>query len=167
MRRRDFIAIVGNAAIVWPLAVRAQQSGATRVVGLLTGLAESDPVGKSLIAAFRETLAKAGWAEGRNLRIEIRFGAADADRINVLAKELVDLRPDAIFAHTTPTVFALARETQTIPIVFMTITDPIRGGLVATVARPSGNLTGFTVDDPAMGGKWVELLREIAPKTTR
>jgi putative tryptophan/tyrosine transport system substrate-binding protein len=138
-----------------------------RVVGLLTGLAESDPVWKSLIAAFRDTLATAGWAEDRNLRIEIRFGSADADRIKVLAKELVNLQPDVIFAHTTPAVLALARETQTIPIVFMTITDPIRGGLVATVARPSGNMTGFTIDDPAMGGKWVELLREIAPKTTR
>ncbi|MGC1236637.1 MAG: ABC transporter substrate-binding protein [Xanthobacteraceae bacterium] len=166
MQRRRFIQGIA-AFVAWPLAARAQQSGATRLVGLLTGLSESDPVGKSLIATFRETLAQAGWTEGRNLRIEIRFGAADADRIKALAKELVDLRPDAIFAHTTPAVFALARETQTIPIVFMTITDPIRGGLVATVARPSGNMTGFTIDDPAIGEKWVELLREIAPKTTR
>jgi putative tryptophan/tyrosine transport system substrate-binding protein len=164
MRRRDFILAFAGSAAAWPLAARAQQPGAPRLVGLLTGLSESDPVGQSLIAAFREELAKAGWSEQKNLKLEVRFGAADGDRIKRFAKELVDLAPDAIFAHTTPATFALAHE---IPIVFMTITDPIRGGLVATVARPAGNMTGFTIDDPAMGGKWVELLREIAPKTTR
>jgi putative tryptophan/tyrosine transport system substrate-binding protein len=165
MRRRDFItAIVGSAA--WPLAARAQQTGQVRLVGLLTGLSDSDPVGKSLIAAFHETLAKLGWTE-KNLKIEVRFGAADKDRINSFAKELADLRPDAIFAHTTPATLALARETATIPIVFITIADPISGGMVANVAHPRGNLTGFTIDDPAMGGKWVELLKEIAPRMER
>jgi putative ABC transport system substrate-binding protein len=165
----------GGAISSWHLLVlarrgrslHARSSRAHRLVGLLTGLSESDPVGQSLIAAFRAELAKAGWSEQKNLKLEVRFGAADGDRIKRFAKELVDLRPEVLFAHTTPPTFALARETQTIPIVFMTITDPIRGGLVATVARPAGNMTGFTVDDPAMGGKWVELLREIAPKTTR
>lgn len=137
MRRRDFILAFAGSAAACPLAARAQQPGAPRVVGLLTGLSESDPVGQSLIAAFREELAKAGWSEQKNLRLEVRFGAADVDRIERLAKELVGLRPDAIFAHTTPPTFALARQTQTIPIVFMTITDPTRGGLVATVARPT------------------------------
>jgi putative tryptophan/tyrosine transport system substrate-binding protein len=166
--RRSLITLLaGAAAACWPLAAPAQQSGAMRLVGLLTGLSENDPVGQSLIAAFREALANSGWTEGKNLKIEARFGAADADRIKAFAKELVELRPDAIFAHTTPATLAAARDTQTIPIVFITITDPIGGGLVATVAHPGGNMTGFTIDDPAMGGKWVELLREIAPKTKR
>jgi putative tryptophan/tyrosine transport system substrate-binding protein len=151
MKRRAFIKIIVGSAAAWPFAARAEQPGAARLVGLLTGLSESDPVGKSLIEAFREALANSGWTEGKNLKIEVRFGAADADQIKTFAKELVDLRPDAIFAHTTPALRALARETQTIPIVFITITDPIGGGLVATVAHPSGNMTGFTIDDPAMG----------------
>ncbi len=164
MRRREFITLVGSAAAAWPLAARAQQ---VRLIGVLMGFAETDPAAQSQIAAFRDALLKMGWAEGSNLRVELRWGAGNADTIRTFAKELVDLRPDAIFGQTTPVIDALARETQTIPIVFTIVADPIGSGFVASVAHPGGNVTGFTDNDPAMGGKWVELLKEIAPRTLR
>ena len=122
---------------------------------------------QSWLAAFRGALAKLGWTEGRNLRIELRWSAGDADRIRTLAKELVDLRPDAIVGQTTPVTGALARETRTIPIVFAGVSDPIGSGFAASFAHPGGNITGFTINDPALGGKWMELLKEIAPRTAR
>jgi putative ABC transport system substrate-binding protein len=130
------------------------------------GFAESDPAAQSWVAAFRDELAKLGWSEGNNLRIELRWGAADPDRIRTLAKELVALRPDAIFDQTTPVTGALARETQTIPIVFVYVADPIGSGFAPSLARPGGNITGFTYLEPTTGGKWVGLLKEIAPRTT-
>jgi putative ABC transport system substrate-binding protein len=163
MRRREFIAALGGAA-AWPFAARAQQPERVRLIGLLMGFAESDPAAQSLVTAFRGALARLGWAEGRNLQIEIRWGNGSADRIGRFAKELVDLRPDAILGQTTAVTGALARETQTIPIVFTFVSDPIGSGFVATFARPGGNITGFTANDPALGGKWVELLKEVAPR---
>jgi putative ABC transport system substrate-binding protein len=167
MRRRSFIGLLGSAAVTWPLAARAQQPGGMRRVGVLMGFVESDPIAQSMVAAFRSTLANLGWKEGSNIHIELRWAGPDFDRINTLAKELADLRPDAMLGQTTPVVAALAREMPTTPIVFVTVTDPIGSGFAASLARPGGNVTGFTVDDSALGGKWVELLKQIAPDTSR
>jgi ABC-type uncharacterized transport system substrate-binding protein len=168
MKRRQFIRLVGGAAATWPLAARAQQPDRTRLIGVLMGYAESDRAARSWLAAFRGALTKLGWTEGSNLRIELRWSASDADRMRTLAKELVDLRPDAILGATTPVTGALARETKTIPIVFAGVSDPIGSGFAANLAHPGGNTTGFQAQgDPSLGGKWVELLKEIAPHTVR
>ena len=166
MRRRDFIMVIGGAA-AWPIATRAQQPGRMRLIGGLMGFAESDPAAQSLVAEFRGALTKLGWTLGGNLRVELRWGASDMDKIGSLAKELVELRPDAIFGQTTPVIGALARETRTIPIVFVTVSDPIGSGFAASLTHPGGNITGFTFVESAMGSKWVELLKEIAPRTVR
>ena len=160
MRRRDFITLFSGAAVAWPLAARAQQAGRKRLVGVLMGYAENDPAAQSGVATFRGALAKLGWTEGSNLRIEVRWG-------RTFAKELVDLRPDVILSQTTVVTDALARETKTIPIVFVTVGDPVAIGFTTSFARPSGNITGFTAFEPTLGGKWVELLKEIAPRTVR
>jgi putative tryptophan/tyrosine transport system substrate-binding protein len=165
MRRREFIALVGGATVALPFTAGAQHGERGRRIGVLMGFAEGDPAAQSWVGAFRDALTKLGWAEGSNLRIELRWGAADPDRIRTLAKELVDQRPDAIFDQTTPVTGALARETQTIPIVFVYVADPIGSGFAASLARPSGNITGFTYVEPTTGGKWVGLLKEIAPRT--
>jgi ABC-type uncharacterized transport system substrate-binding protein len=165
MRRRDFIKIVASTAALWPLATRAQQSERVRRIGVL--MAVADPSNQSYLAAFRGALTKLGWTEGSNLQTEVRWGAGDADKIRSFAKELVDLRPDLIVGHSTPVVVALVRETQTIPIVFVNVADPIGSGFVLSLARPGGNSTGFMTDNSALGGKWVELLKEIAPQTVR
>jgi putative ABC transport system substrate-binding protein len=167
MRRREFITLLGGATVARPLLASAQQSDRIRLIGVLMGWAENDPGAPSWLAPFRDELAKLGWSEGSNIRIELRWSAADADRMKRFAKELVDLRPDAIFAQTTPAISALARETRTIAIVFVLVSDPIGSGFTTSLARPSGNITGFTGNDPAIGGKWMELLKEIAPRTTR
>jgi putative ABC transport system substrate-binding protein len=164
--RRELLAALGGTAVAWPLAARAQQAG-PRLIGTLIGTAQSDPAAQSWFAAFQNALAKLGWREGGNLRIELRWGAGDADRIGTLAKELVDMRPDVIFGVTTPVIGALARETRTIPIVFAIVADPIGGGFAASIAHPGGNITGFAALDSALGGKWVSLLKEIAPRTVR
>src|SRR6516225_3983889 len=158
MRRRDFIALLSGVAGNWPLVTRAQPVGSTRLIGVLMGWPESFPRAQSWLTAFRSALSKLGWMEGNNIRIELRWSAADADKMKTLAKELVDLRPDAIFSQTTPAIGALARETQTIPIVFVLVSDPIGSGFATSLAHPSGNITGFTGNDPAIGGKWMELL---------
>ena len=165
MRRREFITAIAGSAAAWPLATSAQP--AMPVIGVLMGWPESYPFARSWLAAFRDALAKLGWTEGNNVRIELRWGAADPDRMKTLANELVDRRPDAIFSQTTPAIGALARETQTIPIVFVLVSDPIGSGFATSLAHPSGNITGFTGNDPAIGGKWMELLKEIAPRTAR
>ena len=167
MRRRQFISLLGGAAIAWPLAAGAQQAGPVRRIGVLIGFAESDPDVQSWIAAFRGALAKLGWTEGSNLRIELRWAGYDPDRMKTFAKELVDLRPDAILSVTTPVTNALVRETQTIPIVIVTVADPISSGFVTSLGRPGGNVTGFALYEPGMGGKWLELLKQIAPGVTR
>jgi putative ABC transport system substrate-binding protein len=167
MRRRDFVALLGSTAIAWPLAAQAQQPDRIRLVGMLMGFAETDPTARSMVAAFRGALPKLGWTEGKNLRIELRWGGYDPGRIKELAKDLIDLRPDAILGQATPAISALVRETHITPIVFVTVSDPIGSGFVASLAHPGGNITGFTVDDTALGGRWVQLLKEIAPGTAR
>jgi ABC-type uncharacterized transport system substrate-binding protein len=167
MRRRDFIKMLAGSAAAWPAVTRAQQGERVRLIGVLMGYAETDPIAQSFVAAFRGALANVGWTEGSNLRIELRWGAGDADKIWTFAKELVDLRPDAILGQDTPVIGALARETRTIPIVFATVADPVGSRFVASLAHPGGNITGFTSNDSALGGKWVELLKEIAPRTVR
>jgi putative tryptophan/tyrosine transport system substrate-binding protein len=167
VRRREFITLVGGAAVSWPITSHAQQSDKTRLIGVLMDYAESDRTARSEVAAFRDGLAKLGWTERSNLRIELRWGNADPDKIRTLAKELIELRPDVILSRTTLVTEALARETRTIPIVFVNVADPIGSGFAASLARPGGNITGFTVDTAAHGGKWVEILKEIAPRTVR
>jgi len=166
VRRRDFI-IAGGAVAAWPLAARGQQTSPGRRIGVLIGFAESNPDVQSWFAAFRGALAKLGWTEGRNIRIELRWAGDDPDRMKTFAKELVDLRPDAILSVTTPVTDALVRETKTIPIVIVTVTDPISSGFVTSLGHPGGNVTGFALYEPGMGGKWVELLKQIAPSVTR
>ncbi|MGC2124779.1 MAG: ABC transporter substrate-binding protein [Xanthobacteraceae bacterium] len=163
MKRRDFITAFAGAA-AWPLSARAQQPEMRRI-GVLMGWAESDPDTQSMVATFHDALAKLGWTEGKNLRIELRWGNGNAARIETFAKELVDLRPDAILGQSTPVIRALAGETRAIPIVFVQVSDPIGSGFAASFAHPGSNITGFTTDNSAQGGKWVELLKEIAPRT--
>ena len=163
MRRRELIGLIGGAVVAWPLAAGAQQPDRVRRLGVLMDTSESDLESQVRIAAFRQGIENLG--DGNNLRIELRWGAADPDRIKAFAKELVDLRPDAILGVTTPVISALARETQTIPIVFVIVADPIGGGFAANLAHPGGNITGFAAIDSAIGGKWVALLKEIAPRT--
>ena len=168
MRRREFISLSSaERRLAGRSGARAQQPDRMRLIGVLMGFAENDPAAQSEVAAFRSALAKLGWTEGNNLRIELRWGEADADKIRTFAKELVDLRPDVILGQTTAVTDALARETKTIPIVFVTVTDPVASGFAASFARPGGNITGFTSFEPTLGGKWVELLKEIAPRTMR
>jgi putative ABC transport system substrate-binding protein len=165
MRRRRFIGLVGSFAVTWPLKARAQRAEPVRRIGVLMSFGDSTT--QSYVTAFRSALTKLGWTEGSNLRTEVRWGAGDADKIRSFAREIVDLQPDAIVGQSTPVVVALARETQRIPIVFVNVADPIGSGFVASLARPGGNLTGFMTDNSALGGKWVELLKEIAPRTVR
>jgi putative tryptophan/tyrosine transport system substrate-binding protein len=166
LKRREFITLLAGTA-AWPVAARAQQPDRVRLIGVLVGNAQSDRVAQSWLAVFLGTLSKLGWTEGSNLRIELRWSAGDADRMRTLAKELVDLRPNAILGVTTPVIAALARETRTIPIVFTGVSDPIGSGFAANIAHPGGNITGFMINDPALGGKWVQLLKDIAPRTAR
>ena len=138
-----------------------------RRIGVLIGFVESDPAVQSWLAAFQDALAKLGWTEGSNVRIEFRWAGYDPDRMKTFAKELVDLRPDAILSVTTPVTGALVRETQTIPIVIVTVADPVSSGFVTSLGRPGGNVTGFALYEPGMGGKWLELLKQIAPGVMR
>src|SRR5262245_4809697 len=165
MNRRALIAGLGGTA-AWPLAARAQQSNQTRRIGVLMGFAESDPEAQSNIAAFRQALQKLGWTGG-NVRISYRWVAGNAARMRTFASELVALQPDAVLAATTPALAALLRETRTVPIVFVQVSDPVRDGFVDNLASPSGNVTGFSGILPSLGGKWVQLLKEIAPGLTR
>jgi putative ABC transport system substrate-binding protein len=167
MRRREFIALLGGAAATWPVAAPAQQPDRMRLIGVLMAYAENDPVAQSQLAALRAGLAKLGWTEGSNLRLELRWSAGDAGKARTSAKELVDLRPDVILSATTVVTEAVARETRTIPIVFVAVADAIASGFVANLARPGGNITGLMVDNSEQGGKWVQLLKEIAPRTER
>jgi putative ABC transport system substrate-binding protein len=168
MRRRAFITLLGGAAVATPLAARAQQADRMRRIGVLIGRAESDREGQAFAAAFRQELEKLGWAEGRNIRIDHRWATAgDADKIRRFAKDLVALQPDLILSANTPNTAALLQQTRTIPIVFATVSDPVGSGFVASFARPGGNVTGFTNIEPTIAGKWLELLKEIAPHVVR
>jgi putative ABC transport system substrate-binding protein len=166
MRRREFITLLGGAA-AWPLAARAQQAAGMRRIGVLMAYAESDSEAQAFVAAFREGLQKLGWTEGRNVRIDIRWGNVDVESMRRFAKELVALQPDLILAHNTPTTAALLQQTRTIPIIFANVSDPVGSGFVASFPRPGGNVTGFTNIEPTMAGKWLELLKEIAPRVAR
>jgi putative tryptophan/tyrosine transport system substrate-binding protein len=166
MRRREFIAMLGGAAVAWPLAARAQQGERMRRIGVLMAYAESDPEGKTWVAAFREGLRKLGWIEDGNIQIDFR-GAADAQSMQRIAKELVTLLPDLILTQNTPTTAAVLQQSRTIPIIFANVADPVGSGFVTSFPRPGGNVTGFTNIEPAMGGKWLELLKEVAPRVTR
>jgi putative tryptophan/tyrosine transport system substrate-binding protein len=165
MRRREFIAALGGAA-AWPLAARAQPDQIRRI-GLLMAFAESDRDGQTFVAAFREGLQKAGWTEGRNIWIDARWAAGDAEAMQRFAKEIVALQPELILSPTTASTAALLQQTHTIPIIFVNVADPIGSGFVASLSRPSGNITGFIATEPTMAGKWLELLKEIAPRVAR
>jgi putative ABC transport system substrate-binding protein len=167
MKRRAFIGLLGGAAAAWPLAARAQQPGGMRRIGVLMAYAESDSEGQAWVAAFREGLQKLGWTEGRNIRIDIRWGALDAESMQRFAKELVALQPDLILSQNTPTTVALLQQTRTIPIIFANVADPVGSGFVASFPRPGGNVTGFINVEPTVAGKWLELLKEIAPRVNR
>jgi putative tryptophan/tyrosine transport system substrate-binding protein len=168
MKRRDFITLLGGAAAAWPLAAHAQQAERLRRVGVLMGYAESDREGQAFVAAFREELQRLGWAEGRNIQIDTRWARpGEEEPIQRFAKELVALQPDLILTQNTPNIAALLKQTRTIPIVFATASDPVGSGFVASYARPGGNVTGFTVMESTLSGKWLELLREIAPRVNR
>jgi putative ABC transport system substrate-binding protein len=166
MRRRDFIALLGGAA-VWPLAAHGQQKEHVRRIGFLLGLAENDPEGHARITAFRQGLEALGWTEARNIRIDYRFAGSETERVRAYAAELVASAPDLIVGHSTPVVAALKEATSTIPIVFAVLNDPVEQGLIASLAHPGGNITGFTFVDFGMIGKWLELLKEIAPRVAR
>jgi putative ABC transport system substrate-binding protein len=163
--RREFITLLGRGAAAWPLAARAQQR---RRVGLLiANYAETDRDGQACVAAFLDTFQKLGWSDGRNVRVEYRWAAADAERVQAAAAELVGFAPDVIVVATTPALAELHRLTNTIPIVFIQVGDPVDSGLVASLAHPGGNITGFQSFDAAIGGKWLGLLKETAPTVTR
>jgi putative tryptophan/tyrosine transport system substrate-binding protein len=169
MRRREFMTLVGGAAacpLSWPLAASAQ-SDAVRRIGVLMGTAENDPAQRALVAAFTQTLKDLGWQDGRNLEIDYRWGAGDPEKIQIFARLVVEQRPDLILAQTTPVVAALKTQTSSIPIVFTQVSDPIGSHFVDSLARPGGNITGFTNLEASMGTKLVELLKEVAPQTSR
>jgi putative ABC transport system substrate-binding protein len=167
MRRREFITLLSGASVAWPLAARAQQVAGPRRVGILLNLSENDPEARRLTTVFHEGLAQLGWADGRNLRIDYRWAGGDVGRIRAFAKELVELSPDIIVGYATPTIVALQRETHSIPIVFLSVTDPVGQGLVASLAHPGGNITGFAVFEISLGAKWLEALKQIAPDLKR
>ncbi|MFZ1211516.1 MAG: ABC transporter substrate-binding protein, partial [Pseudolabrys sp.] len=163
MRRREFISLLGGAAAVWPLASQAQQRERVRRIGVLMHLAVDDPDGQSRLAAFLQGLQEAGWAVGRNVAIEVRWAAADIESMNRFAKELVAHQPDLIFVTSTPATAAMVQATRTIPVIFVLVADPVGSGFVASLPRPGGNVTGFTPIVGSLGGKWAELVKEIAP----
>src|SRR5262249_34056794 len=167
MKRRDFITLLSGAAAAWPLTAQAQQPDRMRRIGMLVGFAENDPMVQPRITVFQQGLLELGWREGRNVRFDTRFAAADSDRMQSYAHELVGMAPDVILAMTTPITAALLRRTRTIPIVFVIVSDPLGSGFVQSLARPGGNATGFINLDSSLVEKWVELLKEIAPKVTR
>jgi len=164
--RRTFITLIGGAA-AWPLVARAQQSERVRRIGVLMSFAADDPAGQSRVLAFAQALAQLGWTDGRNVRIDLRWGAGDPERTRRYAAELVALVPDVVLAHGSLTMGPLLQATRAVPIVFVQVADPVGAGFVESLARPGGNATGFTPFEYAIGGKWLELLREIAPGVKR
>ena len=167
MRRRQFIALIGGAAAAWPLAARAQQPTRMRRIGVLMNLAEDDPQSPVRLATFRQALHALGWIDGRDARFDYRFGAGDAERIRKAAIELVGIAPDLVLASGAVSVGSLQQASRDLPIVFVNVTDPVGAGFVANLARPGGNATGFTLFEYGISAKWLELLKQIAPATTR
>jgi putative ABC transport system substrate-binding protein len=167
IRRRDFITLLGGTTAAWPLAARAQQGNRVRRIGVLMAYGENDPLAKARISAFSQALAGLGWTDGRNIRIDLRWFGDGINRIPALARELVGLQPDVILTNGTPATVAVQREMRTIPIVFASVADPVASGIVTRLDRPSGNVTGFALHEASLGGKWLELLSEIAPGLKR
>jgi putative ABC transport system substrate-binding protein len=167
LRRRQFITLLGGAAVAWPLAAGAQQGDRVRRIGVLMPGDENDPVYKPRVSAFIQALADLGWTDGRNMRLDLRWAGPEINRIGPLAQELVGLQPDVILTNATPATVAVQRETRTIPIVFASVADPVASGIVGRLDRPSGNVTGFAILEATLGGKWLELLLEIAPGLKR
>ena len=167
MKRREFITLLGGAAAAWPLAARAQQLGRMRRIGVLMNFPSTDNEGQARVTAFAQALQKLGWTEGRNAHTDTRWAADDADRYRRYSEELVALAPDVILATGSASVVALQRVTHSVPIVFVNVVDPVGAGFVTSMARPGGNATGFTAFEYSLSGKWLELLKEIAPNLTR
>ena len=167
MHRRDFIKVIAASAVTWPTTVRAQSVERMRRVGVLMGYAQSDRDAQSFLSAFVQSLQQSGWTVGQNVLIKSRWAGADANLIQKFPKELVELQPDVILANTTPVTVTLHRETHTIPIVFVIVSDPVGAGLVTNLSQPGGNVTGFINVEASLGGKWLELLKEIAPRIQR
>jgi ABC-type uncharacterized transport system substrate-binding protein len=163
MRRRELITLFGVAMVAWPIAARAQTSKHMRRVGVVMGYTERDPNGQLQVAAFRQQLQKFGWVEGSNLIIDFRYAADDADRIRTLARELLALAPDVMVSNSNLVTTILQSEIHTIPLVFISVSDPVGSGFVTDLARPTGNVTGFANFQPTMGSKWLDILRQIAP----
>jgi putative ABC transport system substrate-binding protein len=164
--RRKFITLLGGAA-AWPLAARAQRSDRVWRISMLMGWSESDPAAKAVVSGFKQGLSELGWTDGGNVQIVIRWGAGNVERMQALAKELVHSQPDLILTQTTPATAALQQETQTIPIIFVGVVDPVGSGFVAGLPRPGRNITGFINYEPSLAGKWLELLRGIDPALKR
>ncbi len=157
----------GSAAVGWPLVASAQQPNRVRRLGVLMAVAESDAAVRAGVSVFEQSLQELGWKDGNNIRIDYRWGNADEARIGALAKELVELQPDALVGHSTPSAKGLLKQTRSIPIVFLTVTDPLGQGLVASLSHPGGNITGFSVFEFSLGTKWLEMLKQIAPGVRR
>ena len=167
MQRREFIAGLGSAVAAWPLAARAQQGDRVRRIGVLMSLAADDPGSQVGLTAFRQALQELGWTDGRNVLIEYRWSAVDVARAREMAAELIALAPDVILATGSPAVTGLQQVTRTVPIVFVNVIDPVGAGFVASLARPGGNTTGFTAFEYSLSGKWLEMLKQIAPRVMR
>jgi putative ABC transport system substrate-binding protein len=167
MNRREFIGLLGGAGVAWPVAAHAQQAVGLRRIGVLMASAEDNPQYQAYVGVFREAFQKLGWAEGRNVQIDYRWAGFDAKLMERFAKELVALQPHVILSNNTPTTAMLLQQTRTIPLVFATVADPVGSGFVASLSRPGGNATGLATSEPSLGGKWVELLKEIAPRVSR
>jgi putative ABC transport system substrate-binding protein len=167
LNRRKFITLLGGMAAAWPLAAQAQQAERVRPIGVLMNVSPDDPEGQARLAAFLQGLQQAGWAVNRNLRVHIRWGAGDSERIRRDASELVALAPDVILAASTAAVGPLQQETSTVPIVFVVVADPVGAGFVNSLARPGGNITGFLGYEYGMSAKWLELLKKVTPRVTR
>ena len=168
MKRREFITLLGGAVAAWPIAAPAQQPERVRRIGVLMGVVEGLPVYRANLGALREGLQTLGWTDGRNVRIDTRWAApGNVEALQLGAKELVAMQPDLILSHTTPTTATLLQQTRSIPIIFVFVTDPLGSGFVASFSHPGGNVTGFIVVEPGVAGKWLELLKEIAPRVSR
>jgi len=166
MRRREFIRLTGGAA-AWPLVAQAQQPEQLRLIGVLMNRAADDADGRARLASFQQAMKDLGWSEGRNIRIDIRWGENDVNRTGKYAAELVALAPDIVLATGTVSVAAMQHVTRTLPVVFAGVADPVGAGLVDTLARPGGNVTGFMNFEYNLSGKWLETLKQIAPRVTR